>query len=185
MAAGHSQAPIGHPQRGVGAERTRGRCDARFMSDALANAQRGLEAWRRGDFEAIESMLDPAVQWHWFEPGEWDCRSRADVMQTLRERYEQGFARGSLDFVGTGRPESVAVVSHPQEIGGSEWPEETATVMRFDGDRVVEMQEATPAGHAPSDASAFQAAPPNAAATSAAAPRRDYRTLADALHAAQ
>ena len=33
------------------------------------------------------------------------------------------------------------VVSHPSEVGGSEWPEETATVIRFCGDKVISMQD--------------------------------------------
>jgi len=35
----------------------------------------------------------------------------------------------------------VIVVSHPSEIGGPEWPAETATVMRFRDGRVVSMQD--------------------------------------------
>jgi len=56
---------------------------------------KGFAAWRQGDFTTIEALLDPAVQWRWFEPGEWDCHGRQDVMDIIRERYEQGFARGS------------------------------------------------------------------------------------------
>lgn len=103
-------------------------------------ARAGLEAWRAGDFEAIERILDPQVEWFWFEPGEWDCHSRDDVMRTLRERYEQGFARGDLRFREAGR-DAVIVVAHPSEIGGPDWPEETATVMKFREDRVVSMQD--------------------------------------------
>src|SRR5690348_6380140 len=93
-------------------------------------AKEGLEAWRRGEFETVERILDPAVEWRWFEPGEWDCHGREAVMQTLRERHAQGFARGALTFHDGGQG-TVIVVSHPSEIGGPEWPEETATLMRF------------------------------------------------------
>jgi len=103
-------------------------------------AREGLEAWRAGDFETIERILDPNVDWRWFEPGEWDCHGRDDVMRTLRERYEQGFAKGELQFRDGGR-DAVIVVAHPSEIGGPDWPEETATVMKFRGDRVVSMQD--------------------------------------------
>jgi hypothetical protein len=99
-----------------------------------------LEAWRGGDFATIEQLLDPNVVWRWYEPGEWDCRNRADVMRTLRQRYEQGFARGDLEFHDAGE-NAVIVVSHPSEIGGPEWPAETATVMTFSGDRVISMQD--------------------------------------------
>jgi ketosteroid isomerase-like protein len=103
-------------------------------------AREGLEAWRKGDFETIEEILDPNVEWRWFEPGEWDCHGRNDVIRTLRERYDQGFARGELEFRDGGE-RSVIVVSHPSEIGGPDWPSETATVMQFRNERVVSMQD--------------------------------------------
>jgi ketosteroid isomerase-like protein len=106
----------------------------------LEIAREGLEAWRTGDLEKIERILDPEVEWRWFEPGEWDCHGRGDVMRTLRERYAQGFAEGELEFRDAG-PEAVLVVAHPARIGGAEWPAETATVMRFRGGRVVSMQD--------------------------------------------
>ncbi len=108
--------------------------------DAMVLAEEGLEAWRRGDFEALEGILDPGLEWRWFEPGDWDCDGRDAVMRTLRERHAQGFARGVLEFRDAG-DESVIVVSHPSEIGGPEWPAETATVMRFRAGKVVSMQD--------------------------------------------
>jgi ketosteroid isomerase-like protein len=99
-----------------------------------------LEAWRRGDFDTVERILDPSVEWGWFEPGEWDCHNREDVMRTLRERYEQGFAKGRLEFKDGGE-NAVIVVSYPSEIGGPEWPDETATIMRFRDGKVVSMRD--------------------------------------------
>jgi len=58
-------------------------------SESLTLAEQGLAAWRKGDFETLERLLDPAVEWHWFEPGEWDCHGREDVLRTLRERHAQ------------------------------------------------------------------------------------------------
>jgi hypothetical protein len=103
-------------------------------------ARGGLEAWRAGDFQTIEEILDRNVQWHATEPGEWDCHDRDDVMQTLRERYEQGFAKGGLEFR-EGGEHAVIVVAHPSEIGGPDWPDETATLMTFRGDRVISMRD--------------------------------------------
>ncbi|HEX6680341.1 MAG TPA: hypothetical protein VF063_06820 [Gaiellaceae bacterium] len=106
----------------------------------MAIAREGFEAWRRGDFESIERILDPAVEWRWFEPGDWDCHNRGEVMRTLRERYEQGFAEGDVEFREAGE-DAVIVVSHPSEVGGADWPSETATVMTFSGDRVITMRD--------------------------------------------
>jgi hypothetical protein len=103
-------------------------------------ALEGLEAWRKGDFGTVEEILDGNVVWHAIEPGEWDCHGRDEVMQTLRERYEQGFAKGDLQFRDGGE-HAVIVVAHPSEIGGSEWPSEIATVMKFRNERVVSMQD--------------------------------------------
>ena len=72
--------------------------------------------------------------------GEWDCHGRDDVIRTLRERYDQGFARGELEFRDGGE-QAVIVVSHPSEIGGPDWPSETATVMQFRNERVVSMRD--------------------------------------------
>ncbi len=103
-------------------------------------ARQGLDAWRAGDFETLERILDPAVEWHWFERGEWDCHGREQVMRTLRQRHAHGFARGDLQFRDAGE-DAVIVVSHPSEIGGPERPDETATVMRFLQEKVVSMQD--------------------------------------------
>jgi ketosteroid isomerase-like protein len=111
-----------------------------MAGELTAIASKGLEAWRRGDFETLERILDPDVEWFWFEPGEWDCHNRDDVMRVLRERYEQGFAKGRLEFQDGGQ-DALIVVAHPSEIGGAEWPAEVATVMRFRGGKVVSMQD--------------------------------------------
>jgi ketosteroid isomerase-like protein len=106
----------------------------------LALAQEGLAAWRRGDLSYVESMLDPGATWRWWEPGEWDCANRDDIIRTLRERHEQGFGRGEMEFV-DGGPGIVIVVSRPRMIGGEDWPEETATVISFRGEKIVAMQD--------------------------------------------
>jgi ketosteroid isomerase-like protein len=113
-------------------------CD--MASELTAIASGGLDAWRQGDFETLERILDPGGEWFWFEPGEWDCHNRDDVMRVLRERYEQGFAKGRLEFLDGGQ-DALIVVAHPSEIGGAEWPAEVATVMRFRDGKVVSMQD--------------------------------------------
>ncbi|MDP9223437.1 MAG: hypothetical protein M3P18_06200 [Actinomycetota bacterium] len=111
-----------------------------MSSHSMDTARRGFEAWQRGDFETIEAILDAHVQWRWFEPGDWDCQSREDVMRTLRERYEQGFGGSQLEFVETG-DDAVIVVAHPRAVAGDDWPEEAATIITLRHDKVVEMQD--------------------------------------------
>ena len=112
------------------------------MSERSARelTEEGFDAWRRGDFAALEEMFAPEVEWRWFEPEDWDCHGRKDVMRTLRQRHAAGFGGGQLTFHEAG-PEAVIVTAHPSEIGGPEWPAETSTVIRFSAGKVVSMQD--------------------------------------------
>jgi len=116
-----------------------GGAESLMGEQTVALARDGFEAWQRGDFATLQTMLDPDVQWRWFEPGEWDCHNRDDVMRTLRDRYQQGFAAGELEFVDGGE-DSVIVVAHPAAVGGDEWPEETATVISFRQGKATDMR---------------------------------------------
>ena len=108
------------------------------MSLELAHA--GLAAWKGGDFDALEELLAPEATWHAVEPGEWDCKSREDVLRTLRERYEQGFTMGPIELV-EGGPDVVILLSRPAEVGGPDWPEEAAIAIRFRDGKVIAMQD--------------------------------------------
>ena len=110
------------------------------VSSALTVAQEGFAAWRRGDFDTLEQIFAPDVEWRWFEPGDWDCHNRDDVMRTLRQRHAAGFAAGRLDLRDAGS-DVVVATAHPREIGGPEWPDETSTVIRFRDGRVFSVQD--------------------------------------------
>src|SRR2546422_5641975 len=112
-------------------------------SSSLTVAQQGFDAWRGGDFEALEAIFAADVEWRWFEPGDWDCHNRDDVMRTLRQRHAAGFAEGHLKFHDAGS-EVVVVTAHPSEIGGSEWPEANGTVTRVHEGQVVSMHGCRP-----------------------------------------
>src|SRR5437870_7418904 len=71
------------------------------MGEARLEHLNGFSSWQRGDFSTIGALLDPGVHWRSYEPGEWDSNNRGDVMQ-VRERYEQCFAGGELEFVDEG-----------------------------------------------------------------------------------
>lgn len=111
------------------------------MSDqAMKLARRGLRAWKAGDFATLESMVHPEARWRAVVPDEWDCNDRAGVVRVLRERHEQGFARGKIDIEEAGI-DRVILVSHPAEIGGDAWPAENAMVVRFRDGMVVDIQD--------------------------------------------
>ena len=101
------------------------------MSD-LELAQAGLAAWRRGDFDALEELLAPEATWRAVEPG--------DILQTLRERYEQGFTMGPIELL-EGGPGTIILLSRPAEVGGPDWPEETVIAITFRAGKVVAMQD--------------------------------------------
>src|SRR5262245_42104092 len=112
----------------------------RMGSETLEIARRGFTAWQQGDFDTIEAILDPDVQWLSFEPGEWDCQDRTDLMRTVRDRYDEGFARAPIELLDAG-DDVVIVIAKPRETGGDEWPPEVATVIRFADGKVVTMQD--------------------------------------------
>ena len=109
------------------------------MTD-LELARAGLAAWKQGDFEALKELLAPEATWRAVEPGDWDCESRDDILRTLRERYEEGFTRGPIELI-EGGPGTVILLSRPAEVGGAEWPEETAIGITLRDGKVVAMQD--------------------------------------------
>ena len=58
-----------------------------------------FDAFLRGDFEALSSVMDPEVQWLCSEPGVWDCHDRDEVLARLRDRREEGMVTGLNDVV--------------------------------------------------------------------------------------
>lgn len=56
------------------------------MSNANEVIEQGLRAWARGDLDALEAVLDPAVTLRAVTAGPWDCADRDQVMRLLRER---------------------------------------------------------------------------------------------------
>jgi hypothetical protein len=59
-----------------------------------------LEAWRKGDFETIEEILDRNVEWHATELGEWDCHGLSRVPGSTSTGKES-------DVAGKKRPKSL------------------------------------------------------------------------------
>ena len=48
--------------------KTHSRRESAMSEQTMALAREGFDAWQRGDFAFLEAMLDPDVQWRWFEP---------------------------------------------------------------------------------------------------------------------
>ena len=112
------------------------------MSDG-ANAElvrQGFQAFLRGDFDALRDMMDPAVQWLWFEPGVWDCHDREKMIATLRERRRDGVIT-KLDDVVDGGDTVFVEVSGPRREE-SELPDGRACmVVTVRDGRIVRMQD--------------------------------------------
>ena len=73
-----------------------------MTSELLDNARTGLEAWLRGDLDALAPLLDPEVELFWWEPGEWDCHARDDVLSLLRRRKSEGAGADEVELIDAG-----------------------------------------------------------------------------------
>jgi ketosteroid isomerase-like protein len=65
-------------------------------------ARGGLEAWQSGDVDALAPLLHPAVTLRWWEPGEWDCQGREEVLAMLRERAGEGAGAAGIELIDAG-----------------------------------------------------------------------------------
>jgi ketosteroid isomerase-like protein len=70
-----------------------------MSTELLDKARSGLEAWLRGDVDALAPLLDPDVELTWWEPGEWDCHGRAAVLALLRERAGEGADAAKIELI--------------------------------------------------------------------------------------
>lgn len=53
-----------------------------------------FDAFLRGDWHALSDVMDPGVEWLWYEQGDWDCHDRKKVLATLFERRREGVVTG-------------------------------------------------------------------------------------------
>jgi ketosteroid isomerase-like protein/ankyrin repeat protein len=49
-----------------------------------------FDAFLRGDWDVLSRVMDPGVEWLWYEPGDWDCHDRKKVLATLFKRQREG-----------------------------------------------------------------------------------------------
>lgn len=100
----------------------------------------GFEAFLRGDFDALEQVMDPGVQWLWYEPGDWDCHDREEVLSTLRERQREGVVTALNAVVATDERVFVEVTGPRLEQQGLPGGQACMVVTVRDG-RIVRMQD--------------------------------------------
>ena len=53
-----------------------------------------FDAFLRGDWDTLAQVMDPHVEWLWYEPGDRDCHGRREVLATLFERRREGVVTG-------------------------------------------------------------------------------------------
>jgi ketosteroid isomerase-like protein len=107
-------------------------------AELMERARAGMQAWQDGDLSALEELLDPDVELFWWEPGEWDCHSRDDVLRVLAQRQREGVNRAEVELIDAGEDVLVSV-SHT--VDRPDWPDEPATVIRFRDGKAIEMHQ--------------------------------------------
>lgn len=109
-------------------------------ADLFERARAGLQSWQDGDLSVLEELLDPDVELLWWEPGDWDCHSRDEVLRLLRTRQEEGASRGVVELIDAG-DDTLISVSRRSLDRDPDGPEESATVITFRDGRAVRMQQ--------------------------------------------
>jgi ketosteroid isomerase-like protein len=109
-----------------------------MSTELIEKARSGLEAWQRGDVEALAPLLHPEVELTWWEPGEWDCHGREAVLALLRKRAGEGAAEIELIEAG----EEMIVTSRVEAVPrGPAAGLRPATLILFRDGLAVEMRQ--------------------------------------------
>jgi ketosteroid isomerase-like protein len=103
-------------------------------------ARDGLEAWQRGDVDALAPLLHPEVTLTWWAPGEWDCHGREEVLALLRERADEGVGAAEIELIDAGED---AIVSARVETvpSGPAAGLRPATLIVFRDGLAIEMRQ--------------------------------------------
>ena len=115
------------------------------MTTSAELVRTAFDAFMRGDWPAVSEVMDPAVEWFWYEPGEWDCHDRGQVLATLRERHREGAVTGIHAVEAIDERVFVEVTGPRLAAGGLPGGRAFLVVTVRDG-RIVRMQDhASPA----------------------------------------
>jgi ketosteroid isomerase-like protein len=120
-----------------------------MSSELLDAARSGLEAWQRGDVDALAPLLDANVELTWWEPGSWDCHGREAVLALLRRRQSEGEATGEIELIEAGDDAIVATRRVPDGPGSHPRP---ATLITFRDGLAVTMRQFRDRAEAPAAA---------------------------------
>ena len=99
-----------------------------------------FDAFLRGDWDALARVMDPDVEWLWYEPGDWDCHDRKKVLATLFERQREGVVTGLDTVVAVDERVFVEVTGPRLEQWGLPGGRACMVVTVRDG-RIVRMQD--------------------------------------------
>jgi uncharacterized protein len=99
-----------------------------------------FDAFLRGDWQALSDVMDPGVEWLWYEPGDWDCHDRRKVLATLFERQREGVVTGLNAVVEVDERVFVEVTGPRLEDWGLPGGQACMVVTVRDG-RIVRMQD--------------------------------------------
>ena len=99
-----------------------------------------FDAFLRGDWDALAEVMDPHVEWLWYEPGDWDCHDRRKVLETLFERQREGVVTGLNNVVAVGERVFVEVTGPRLAERGVPGGQACMVVTVREG-RIVRMQD--------------------------------------------
>lgn len=107
--------------------------------EQMQRAHQGLAAWQRGDVTELADLMDPQAELLWWTPGAWDCHGKHEVLALLDARARQG-PPADVDISDVGS--TALLVAQREEVErGPEAGYRPATLVRFQGDRLVSLQQ--------------------------------------------
>src|SRR3954469_4449025 len=99
-----------------------------------------FDAFLRGDWDTLSQVMDPGVEWLWYEPGDWGGRDRRKGLATLLERQRVLVVPGRSSVVAVDERVFVEVTGPRLEQWGLPEGRACLVVTVRDG-RIVRMQD--------------------------------------------
>jgi len=111
----------------------------------MDHEQQVRDAWRGlsgGDFEAVESVFAENAKWRAVEDGPWNCESRVQILDVLRDNRARGALDGDVEEV-LEVGERVVVAFRPAQADPEGWPLDNGiryVVLTIDDGLIAEMK---------------------------------------------